>query len=103
MPARRLTKPKPALYRLSLHLTHHAYDLYPTVGLKVDIEFTDGLKAVVGHWEQNEDDLAGLSTFGQDLLDAFLWGDGTSAVIAQVQAHDRSAQSRRVRKGLPPG
>lgn len=88
---------------MRLELTHHAYDLFPTVGLEVRLEFTDGESYTVASFEVPDDDLDAFIRLPQDLTDAFLWGDGSQAVVSTVAGFDRSRQSRRVHRTLPPG
>lgn len=103
MPAPRLIQPKNALYKMRMEVVHYVYELHPTVGLKVEVEFTDGDRYTIANIERGLDDLDAFARLPQDLMDAFLWGDGARAVVSTVASFDYSAQSRRVRKGLPEG
>lgn len=88
---------------MELTLTHHCYDLCPTVGVDVVLEFTDGDRYHIASWERGSDDLDALTHHAQDLADAFLWGDGAGSIVNEVHAFDKSKQSRRVREAMPPG
>jgi len=85
---------------VTITLTDHQYDLFPTVSVQVDVDTVGGTHACLARWERDRDDLDRISQVLADLGDAFLWGDGLKAIIATVQTEDRSAQSRRVRRSL---
>lgn len=103
MPYPRLTQPDAAFYRMTVEIMHHAYDLWPTVEVAVKCFFTDETEYTIARWERDAENLDRLPDIFRDLADAFLWGDGARGVVSVVAAEDASAQSRRVRRVLPPG
>lgn len=88
---------------MNVEWTHHAYDLHPAVGCVVKLEFTDGEVYTVAAWERPDEDLDRMPEVARELVDAFLWGDGSRSIVAVVAAEDMARQSRRVRSTLPPG
>lgn len=93
--------PDPASLRsVTITLTDRTHDMVNAVNLRLDLQFTDGLTATVVHSDVEEGRLGSVPDEMRDLADAFLWGDGVSAVIAWSQRWDRSQQARRVRRWL---
>lgn len=97
MPARRLTKPDDPLYKVEVVVVHHAYELFPTVGWEVRLEFVSGERYTVLHKEASDDQIPFIPTQVQEVIEAFLWGDQAQGVVATVSQMDHGRQSRRVR------
>lgn len=63
----------------------------------VAVEWTDGFRATLARWEAGTSEVAIIPDEMRDLIDAWLWGEGSAAVSSWGRRHDRSAQAKRVR------
>lgn len=97
MPSRRLTRPDDPLYKVEIVVVHHAYELYPTVGWEVRLEFVSGERYTVLHKEIADDQIPFLPSHVSEVVEEFLFGDQAKGVVASVRKFDQGKQSKRVR------
>lgn len=98
MPTPQLIPDNRRLRKMVLTLEDLTLDLVDAIGLRVDLEWSDGHKAVVLWNSIDGPDVGNLSDEVRDAVDAFLWGESAKAVLTWAQRLDDSRQSRKVRE-----
>lgn len=98
--AQLLPDPVRHVRRLVVDLEDFTPDLDNLVRLIVRIEMGDGHSFVLNCEDMGDGDLGDLPSDLRDLLDAWLWGPGLTAVLNQADRLSRGEKQKRVRRAL---
>lgn len=100
MPAPQMFPPSRQLRSIRLDVEDLTHDLIDGLRVTLRLEFTDGMRATVLSRVVTGDLAGTLPDEARSLLDAFMWGEGSRAVLLWAQRLDRSAMSRQVRASI---